>query len=197
MPYRPRWSVSVPIIDVPSFIFTSPTALLPDKPVFVDCKSPDTHFLTLNTFREWSKRIAACLAAAGLKPGDRVLLWSGNSIFFPAVAMGVIMAGGIFTSGNPSFPPRELAHQLRDADVWFLLAAEAYVDFALERANFAGLSRDQVFLFNNAPFDGCGEDKDGIQHWQRLTQPQRQPYPVRCEQVDNCGINQFLSMWIL
>jgi 4-coumarate--CoA ligase len=142
MPYQSRWSVSVPMIDIPSFIFTSPTASLSEVPVFVDCKHLDTHYLTLNTFREWSKRIAAGLVAAGLKPGDRVLLWSGNTIFFPAVVLGVIMAGGIFTSANPSFTPRELTHQLRDAEVHFLLAAEAYVDSALEGARLAGLSQD-------------------------------------------------------
>ena len=168
MPYKSRWTVSIPVTSLPSFVFTSPTAPLPEKPVFIDCKRPDTHYLTLHTFREWSKRVAAGLVAAGLKPGDRVLLFSGNSIFFPVVVMGVIMAGGIFTSANPAFLPRELAHQLRDADVHFLLAGEAYLKTALEGARLAGLRRDQVFIFDKAPFDGHGEDKDGIRHWEQL-----------------------------
>lgn len=33
---------------------------------------------------------------SGLKQGDRVLLFSGNDLFFPVVFMGIIMAGGIF-----------------------------------------------------------------------------------------------------
>jgi 4-coumarate--CoA ligase len=115
------------ITSLPSFIFSSPTAPLPDRLAFVDCKNPDTHCFTLNGFREWPKRFTAGLLAAGLKPGDRVLLYSSNSIFTPVVVMGVILAGGIFTSTNPAFTQQELAYQLKDSSAQFLLAADLYI----------------------------------------------------------------------
>ena len=52
------------------------------------------------------RRFAAGLRKAGLQPGDRVLLFSGNSLFCPIVLLGIVMAGGIFTGANPGFVAR-------------------------------------------------------------------------------------------
>lgn len=75
------------------------------------------------------------------------MLFSGNSIFTPIVIMGVIMAGGIYTSANPAFTPRELTYQLRDSGAHFLLAADNCVERALEGARLAGMEEDRVFHF--------------------------------------------------
>src|SRR6266498_2669731 len=97
MPNKSRWSAPIPTTYLPSFVFSSPNGPLShnDNPVFVDCIRPHSHYFTFHTYREWSKRLSAGLGKAGLKPGDRALLYSGNSIFTPVVIMGVIMVGGI------------------------------------------------------------------------------------------------------
>lgn len=115
--------------------------------MYIDADRPDTHFLTQATFRLWAKRFAVGLLEAGLQPGDRVLLFSGNDIFFPVVLMGVVMAGGIFTPANPTFVARELAQQLKDSEPKFLLCAEGSLDVALEAAADVGMGRERVFLF--------------------------------------------------
>ncbi|RDW62422.1 hypothetical protein BP6252_11855 [Coleophoma cylindrospora] len=134
--------------SVPSFLFESPTASLPStKPIIIDPKRPQTHYFTLHTLREWSKRFATGLVAAGFKAGDRVMLFSGNDLFTPVVVLGTLMAEGIYNSANPAYTPRELAHQLKDSEPKFILAADNCVDRALEAADLAGLSRSRVHLF--------------------------------------------------
>ncbi|KAF2838238.1 4-coumarate-CoA ligase 2 [Patellaria atrata CBS 101060] len=170
MPIKAHLQVPIPQVPLPTYLFTSPSAPLSDKPTFIDVDRPETHYLTKRTYRQWSKRIAAGLQATGLKPGDRVLLFSGNTLFFPCVIMGVIMAGGIFTGANPSYVARELAYQLQDSGARFLIAAEGSFDTAIEAARIAGLKDEQIFTFDDgqATFDGTGKDRGSIRHWSKL-----------------------------
>jgi 4-coumarate--CoA ligase len=95
------------------------------------------------------------------------MLCSWNSIWFPVVLMGTIMAGGIYTSGNPTYTPRELAYQLKDSGARFLLAAESVLDMA-EKAVLAGMKKDQLFIFNDEVLHGKSEDKGRFCHWNAL-----------------------------
>jgi 4-coumarate--CoA ligase len=169
MPIRSRFSVPLPLFSIPTQIFGSVDGTLPDKLAFADCEAPDTLRLTLNDYREWSKRLAAGLIQTGLQDGDRVLLHSGNSIFTPVVVMGVIMAGGIISMANPMFVPRELAYQLRDSGARLLLTATNLVECAKEAASLASLDEDRVYLFDDAPLAAPnGPLSTSQRHWSRL-----------------------------
>jgi 4-coumarate--CoA ligase len=172
MPDRSRWSVEVPKVSIPSFIFGSPSGPLPDGLAYADADAPSTLSFTWSTFREWSKRFAAGLLAAGLQQGDRVLIFSANDVFYPVIYMGIIMAGGIYTSANARYVPRELAYHLQSCEAKFMLSSDANLPVALEAAEHAGITRDQIFLFNDDPLlrDGSGNDnkKEGIRHWKYL-----------------------------
>ena len=171
MPIQSRWQVEIPAQSLPTFLFGSPHALLNDKkPLLINADHPSTHFLTLHTYRLWSKRFAAGLIRAGLQPGDRVLVFSGNSIFFPVVLMGVIMAGGIFCGANPSYISRELAYQLQDSGARFCLSGEGSLNTALDAAAKAGLSKESVFVFDDgvATFDGTAQGVGGTKPWTNL-----------------------------
>src|SRR4051794_11279170 len=120
MPIRSRFSTPIPQTSVPTWLFKSPYGELPTSPLIHCAENPDHFNFSLATYRLWSQRFAAGLQNAGLQPGDRVMLFSTNSIFFPIVFMGVLMSGGIFTGANPGFSVRELEHQLIDADCSFL-----------------------------------------------------------------------------
>ncbi|KAL7623060.1 hypothetical protein AAE478_006739 [Parahypoxylon ruwenzoriense] len=123
----------------------------------------------MSDFRLWSKRLALGLVRAGLRPGDRVLLFSGNSLFTPVVFMGILMAGGIFTGANPSFVSRELAYQLKDSGASFLLAADASMEIAVEAATQAGLPRSRVYSFDATALDAQpGQARLGTRHWTSL-----------------------------
>jgi long-chain acyl-CoA synthetase len=72
------------------------------------------------TFREvdrYSRDFAAYLQnQLGLKKGDRVAMMAPNTLVFAVGMFGVIRAGGVQVNVNPLYSPRELEHQLRDAD---------------------------------------------------------------------------------
>jgi 4-coumarate--CoA ligase len=168
MPIISRWSVAIPEVSLQNWVFGSSVEPLREKRCFTDANRPDTQYLTFSAFRLWAKRVAVGLQKAGLQPGDRVLLFSGNNIFFPVVFMGILMAGGIFTGANPTFVARELAYQLKDSDAKFLIAAEGSLDVALDAISQIGMSKDRVFIFDDAAFEGTGKSRHGIRNWNTL-----------------------------
>ncbi|KAJ5128074.1 hypothetical protein N7448_008853 [Penicillium atrosanguineum] len=175
MPQKSRWSVSIPEMDIPTYLFGSPTAPLGDALAFADAEDPETLCMSWTELRLWSQRLAAGLKAAGLKEGDRVVILSGNDILFPVVNLGVIMASGIYQSANPHSNARELAYQLRLTTPSFMLTSEVNLACALEAAKMTGMGLERVFLFNDAPLikDGGGDDnfKTKVKHWKHLLAP--------------------------
>ncbi|RAL07176.1 acyl--CoA ligase [Aspergillus homomorphus CBS 101889] len=160
MPFQSRWTIDIPNCHLATLLFTSPThPLSQTRPCFLDAARPDTHYFTEHAFRLWSQRFAAGLRRAGLQRGDRVLLFSGNDLFFPVVFMGIIMAGGIFTGANPTFVARELEYQLRDSEATFLICAMGSLATGVQAARGAGLGLDRVFVFDNAVFEQYGADQ--------------------------------------
>ncbi len=72
------------------------------------------------TFRDvdaLSRDFAAYLQnELGVKKGDRVAMMAPNTLVFAVGMFGVIRAGGVQVNVNPLYSPRELEHQLKDAD---------------------------------------------------------------------------------
>ena len=52
-----------------------------------------------------------------IKKGDRVALMCPNTLCFPIAMWGIIKVGGVQVNVNPMYTPRELQHQLNDAQV--------------------------------------------------------------------------------
>jgi 4-coumarate--CoA ligase len=170
MPYKSRWSVPIPNTSIPTFIFGPPgTQLSNDKVALADAARPE-YSLTPASWYLWSKRIAVGLRNAGMQPGDRVLLFSGNYLFFPVLFMGVLLAEGVFTGANPTYVARELAHQLRDSGATFLVTADdgGSLETAMDAAAQVGLPSDRIFIFNDECYDGKGDSRLGIRHWNAL-----------------------------
>lgn len=86
-------------------------------------------------------------------------------MFVPVVFMGVLCAGGIFSGANPTFTPRELAHQLRDSGATYLLCADGSIDTGIEAAKLAGLGSDRVFVYNARIYDGPQPPLKGCRYW--------------------------------
>jgi 4-coumarate--CoA ligase len=165
MPIPSRFTTPVPSVSLPTWLFESPSAPLGDHKVFVDADKPSTDFITMAEYRLWCQRLALGLQRAGLHPGDRVLLFSGNHLMFPSLMMGVIMAGGIFTGASPAFTPGEVAYQLSDARPTYMIAAEALLDTATKAADLVGLPRSRVLVYDGAERRPASADKAGHGHW--------------------------------
>ncbi|KAK8162184.1 putative 4-coumarate-CoA ligase [Phyllosticta citrichinensis] len=167
MPLKSHYHCDIPLVDLPTHVFGGPSSPLPKNKSFIDAERPERYYLSYEDFRLWSKRVALGFQRAGLRQGDRVLLYSGNSIFFPVVMMGVIMAGGVFTGANPSYVARELAYQLQDSGARFLICAEGSLPTGLEAAKSVGMDKSNIFVFDAGydTFDEVGKSVDGIRHW--------------------------------
>jgi len=90
-------------------------------------KYPDRLAVVCNdegyTYREF--QLAADLFAndlikMGLKPGDHVALWAMNHACWPIAFMGIIRAGGVAVLLNYGLPAKDIAEQMRFADVKFI-----------------------------------------------------------------------------
>lgn len=182
MTIHSRWQVPIPEGSLQKWIFGSANDHLPDTKSFIDPEQPETNYVTLSNYRLLSKRVALGLLKAGLKEGDRVLTFSGNTIFFPCVFLGVLMAGGIFTGANPTFVARELAYQLKDSEASLLIVAEPALKTALAAAKEIGFPQDRIYVLGGQtplapelaaspnPGPGVKGRVNGIRHWTELLQ---------------------------
>ncbi|KAF2452189.1 acetyl-CoA synthetase-like protein [Karstenula rhodostoma CBS 690.94] len=176
MVLKSRWSFDIPQVSLPTYLFDSPTADLPKTPALISAKYPEKYYISVHTYRLYAQRLAVGLLRAGLQPGERVLLFSGNTLFFPTVMMGIIMAGGIYTGANPTYVARELAYQLKDSGAKYLLCAEGSLDTGIAAAQEAGLPASSVFVFDDgvATFEGRTVENHApalggtIRHWTTL-----------------------------
>lgn len=78
-------------------------------------REPSGNWLSGRQFLDRSRAGASALLAAGVRPGDRVVLVGQNSADFAAVAVGVFLAGAVLVAANPAYTDRELAHVVKDS----------------------------------------------------------------------------------
>ncbi|KAM0546230.1 hypothetical protein ACHAPJ_011016 [Fusarium lateritium] len=179
MALRSRWSEPIPNCSLQQWIFGSSSGPMEDhdKPILIDADRPDTHFLTKGQFRLLSKQVALGLINAGIRPGDRVLVFSSNNIYFPSIFLGILMSGGIFTGANPAFTPRELSYQLENSGSTFMFAAKLQLPTALKAAEAVGLPKDNIFVLDPSilpPVDPTTTvssqtlQEDGVRPWTDL-----------------------------
>jgi len=96
------------------------------------------------------RRTAGGLAARGLAKGDRIAIYSPNTITYPVAFHGAAYSGGVVTTVNPTYTAEELAGQLRDSKARFLVTLGAFLDRAREAATTAG-GIEEIFTFDGAP----------------------------------------------
>lgn len=88
-------------------------AKFPDRP----CTIFKGRVITYREMNELTDRMAAALAAQGVKPGDRVGLFIPNTPQFVIAFYGILKAGGVAVATNPLYSPREIIHQLKDSGI--------------------------------------------------------------------------------
>ncbi|PTB85367.1 long-chain-fatty-acid--CoA ligase, partial [Pseudidiomarina aestuarii] len=84
------------------------------------------HELTFNDLDKYSKQFAAYLQAQGLKKGDAVAIMMPNLLQYPIALFGALRAGMVVVNVNPLYTPRELKHQLSDANAKALVILENF-----------------------------------------------------------------------
>ncbi|KAJ2579059.1 histone H4-like TAF Taf6, SAGA complex subunit, partial [Coemansia sp. RSA 1836] len=93
----------------------------------------------------------------GFRRGDILAIVLPNTSYYQIVSMGTLMVGGVVTTANPAYTPRELAHQLKSTKATVVVTLKSSVSMVKEALHIAQLSiRDSRIL----TIDGDGNTVD-------------------------------------
>lgn len=99
--YDSKFTVEIPPVDLATFIFSSGNQQQRSRPQYFDADRPN-HCFSLEQAEVLVKRLGKGLQKLGLKPNDKVLLYSSNSLYFPILYWGTVAAGCVFTGCSPT-----------------------------------------------------------------------------------------------
>src|SRR5947209_11078204 len=118
-----------------------------DRPAIIDRAGGRT--VTYAQLLGGVRRGAAGLAAHGLSKGDVLGIDSPNVPEYAVAFHAVASLGGIATTVNPLYTPRELAQQLNDSKASYLLTVPPLMDSAREAARQVPSLRE-ILVFGEA-----------------------------------------------
>ena len=139
-------ALEIPDVPLARFVLQRATAI-GDRPALIDGVSGRQ--LTYGALADGVNRVASALRRRGFKKGDVFAIFSPNLPEYPIAFHAVASLGGIVTTLNSLYTPRELSDQLRDCHARYLLTVPAFMDRAAEA--ISGLPIDEVFIFGEAP----------------------------------------------
>jgi len=122
----------------------------PDRPVALFTGGQ----LTYRQLDQASDRVAATLAAAGIKPGDPVAVQLPNIPQFLISYFGILKAGGIVVPLNVLLTAPEVAFHLGDSRARILIVWEGALPEAAKGAEAVGL--DQIYVVGQGGASGVG-----------------------------------------
>jgi acyl-CoA synthetase (AMP-forming)/AMP-acid ligase II len=143
----PYPDVAVPDVAVTDHVLAD-VASRADKTALIDV--PTGARMTFGELATNIRRTAGGLVGRGLAKGDRIAIYSPNTITYPVAFHGAAYAGGVVTTVNPTYTPEELAKQLSDSKAHFLITLGPFLDKAQEAAAEAG-GIEEIFTFDGAP----------------------------------------------
>ncbi len=117
-------------VEVPATLEFIPHALYDwlDKAARTVPQRPACRFvnrtISYARLKDDAEAIAAGLRARGLRPGDRVGVMLPNLPQTMQIFWGILKAGGVVAMVNPLYMEKELVHQIHDAGVRILVAAD-------------------------------------------------------------------------
>ncbi|MFC6390300.1 benzoate-CoA ligase family protein [Methylorubrum zatmanii] len=115
------------------------------------CLIGEHESLTYRQLFEWVNRIANVLVhRLGLKPGNRVLLRSGNTPMMVATYLAVIKAGGIVVATMPLLRAREIAYPLNKARIRIALC-DRRLSAEMEGARAHAPGLEEVVYWGGGP----------------------------------------------
>ena len=137
-------------------ILTETAHATPDKPVAVFTEGK----ITYRELDQASDRLAASLAAIGVKPGDPVALQLPNIAPFLISYFGILKAGGTVVPLNVMLKVPEVAFHLGDSGARVLITWAGVLAEAAKGAGAAGL--DQIYAVGQAGDSGVAHSFDRL-----------------------------------
>jgi fatty-acyl-CoA synthase len=113
---------------------------------------------TWRELREQADRFARGLWSLGIRPGDRVGLWSTNCVEWVVVHLGCARAGAILVNVNPAYRTHELAYTLRKSRMkalflWERDARAEYAQILAEARQGQTLPLEHVVVFGTPAWE--------------------------------------------
>ena len=146
-----RPDVVVPPLSLPDFLLAA-GADRPDHPALVDGTSG--RVLTYRQLTVGVRRVAAGLAARGLRRGDVCALLAPNSPEWLLACYGAMSAGAVVTGINPQYTAHEVAGQLRQTGARIVVTAPPFLQTTRAGIAAAGL-RTEIVLIGGDGSEGC------------------------------------------
>ncbi|WP_018385353.1 AMP-binding protein [Wenjunlia vitaminophila] len=143
--------VSVVDQTIHDFVLNGASAL-GDQPALVD--GTDGTTVSYARLDHDHRRVAAALAASGLRKGDVLALFSPNTLAFPTVFYGATRAGATVTLASALATAEDLAKQLRDSSARWLATVSGLLPTALAAVELLGERADplpEVLVCDGAP----------------------------------------------
>ena len=153
----------------------------PDKPVAVFTGGQ----LTYRELDTTSDRLAASLAAAGIKPGDPVALQLPNIPQFLICYFGILKAGGIVVPLNVLLKAPEVAFHLGDSGARVLITWDPILAEAVKGAEAAGL--EEVYAVGHA------DDSGGAVPFERLLAVEAAHFEMATRQPTDTAVIVYTS----
>lgn len=138
--------VEIPNISITEYVLGR-AGQRADKPAIIEGATGRT--LTYGQLADLVLRVASGLAAHGLSKGDVLGIYSPNVPEYAAAFHATASLGGICTTVNPLYTPRELAQQLNDARASYLFTVPAFIENAREAVRQVPTIRE-VFVLGEA-----------------------------------------------
>ena len=85
------------------------------------------HAITFKTLHSQALAFAAYCQSLGLQKGDKIALMMPNVLQYPIALFGGLLAGLTIVNVNPLYTPRELKHQLNDAEVAAIVIVDNFI----------------------------------------------------------------------
>jgi acyl-CoA synthetase (AMP-forming)/AMP-acid ligase II len=159
----PYPDVEIPDLSVPAFVLAAGLKR-PDAPALIDGLTGDS--ITHGQLAAYVGRLAAALAARGLRKGDVVAVLSPNTMWYPVVFHGIAAAGCVMSPINSLYTPEEIAFQLRDSGAKVLVTVSPFLDRAREATEKSPV--DEIIVMDGAEghaslVDLLGSDAPSVQ----------------------------------
>lgn len=139
-----------PALDVPNVPLTTfvleKASERGDKPALIDGLTGRQ--LSYTALTDGVKRVATALRRRGMKKGDVFAMFSPNILEYPIAFHAAASVGGVVTTINSLYTPREVSDQLRDSGARFLLTVPAFMDRVREAVKVFQV--DEIFVFGEA-----------------------------------------------
>jgi len=119
-----------------------------DRPALIDGLDGTT--LSYTELDRLSRRIAAGLAASGVRKGEVLALHSPNTVLFPAVFHAASRCGAAVTTVHPLATEDEFTKQLKDSGARWIVTVSALLDTARAAAQQAG-GITEILVCDRAP----------------------------------------------